>query len=221
MKVLVVAAHPDDEAAGAGCAIARHVAAGDAVSTMFLTDGVSARAAARDADATARRRCAEKAAQILGYHDLHFHSFPDNGMDTVPLLDVARAIEKVAADVDPDIVYTHHAGDLNVDHKIALRAALTCFRPLPASKVKRILAFEVPSATGWDFDAPAFTPNVFLNAEGFLVKKLDALDAYEAEVRPFPHARSRMSLEARAVAWGSQVGIVAAEPFVLIRELLR
>jgi len=221
MKVLVVAAHPDDEAAGAGCAIARHVALGDAVSTMFLTDGVSARATARDADAAFRRRCAEKAAAILGYHDLHFHSFPDNGLDTVPLLEVVRAIEKVAADIEPDIVYTHHGGDLNVDHKVALRATLTCFRPLPASGVRRILAFEVPSATGWDFDGPMFAPNVFVNAEGLLVKKLDALDAYEAEIRPFPHARSRMSLEARAVAWGSQAGIVVAEPFLLIRETLR
>ena len=221
MKVLVVAAHPDDEAAGAGCAIARHVHAGDSVSTMFLTDGVGARATARDADAALRRRCAEKAAAILGYRDLHFLSFPDNGLDTVPLLEVARAVEKVAADVDPDIIYTHHASDLNVDHKIALRAALTCFRPLPASKVKCIMAFEVPSATGWDFDAAPFRPNVFLDAESWLARKLNALDAYEAEIRPFPHARSRMSLEARAVAWGSQVGMVAAEPFVLIREIVK
>ncbi len=220
MNVLIVAAHPDDEVAGAGCAIARHVQAGDAVSTMFLTDGVSARAAARDADSAARRRCAEKAATILGYSDLHFHAFPDNAMDSVSLLEVARAIEKVAADLNPDVVYTHHAGDLNIDHKIAQRATLTCFRPLPNARVKRILAFEVPSATGWDFDGPVFQPNVFVEASPFLKRKLEALEAYEAEIRPFPHARSRQSLEARAVAWGTQVGIAAAEPFMLIRDIV-
>jgi N-acetylglucosamine malate deacetylase 1 len=220
MNVLIVAAHPDDEVAGAGCAIAKHVRAGDKVTAMFLTDGVSARPGWSDSERSARRRSAEKAASILGYSDLRFYDFPDNALDSVPLLEIARAVEKVAADVDPDIVYSHHAGDLNVDHKLALRASLTCFRPLPGARVQRILSFEVPSATGWDF-GPAFVPNVFVAAEDVLTLKLDALDAYEAEVRPFPHARSRGSLEARAKAWGTQVGLAAAEPFVLLREIVR
>jgi N-acetylglucosamine malate deacetylase 1 len=221
MNVLVIAAHPDDEAIGAGCAIARHVHGGDKVSVLFLTDGTGARAESTAHDAAKRRQCAEKAAAILGCADLHFHCFPDNAMDSVPLLDVTKAVERVAAAVDPEVVYTHHAGDLNVDHKVALRATLTCFRPLPASRVRKILAFEIPSATGWDFGEAPFVPNVFLDAAGFLDLKLDAVDAYEAEIRPFPHARSRESLRLRAAAWGSQAGIAAAEPFVLIREIAR
>jgi N-acetylglucosamine malate deacetylase 1 len=219
MNVLVVAAHPDDETLGAGCAIARHVRAGDKVSVLLLTDGASARRGTTLSDSVKRRNDAKKAADILGYHDLHFHNFPDNAMDSVPLLDVAKVVESTAAAANPRIVYIHHTGDLNVDHKVAARAALTCFRPQPGSTVRRILAFEVPSATGWDYGEADFRPNVFLDAGDLIALKLKALGAYKTEMRPFPHARSLKSVEARARAWGSQIGLKAVEPFALVREI--
>jgi N-acetylglucosamine malate deacetylase 1 len=221
MNVLVVAAHPDDEVLGAGCAIAGHVRAGDRVTVQFLTDGASARTGTTLSDSVKRRSDAKNAADILGIHTLRFHTFPDNAMDSVPLLEVTKVIETIAAEVNPEFVYIHHAGDLNIDHKIAARAALTCFRPQPGSSVKRILAFEVPSATGWDFADAPFVPNVFLAAEDLLDHKLRALATYRSEMRPFPHARSLESAKVRAQAWGSQVGLTAAEPFVLIRDIAR
>ena len=221
MNVLVVVAHPDDEALGAGAAIARHAAAGDSVSVLFLTNGTSARDGASAAEARARRSCAETAAPIMGVTDLRFEDFPDNAMDTVALLEIVKAVERAASAAEPDIVYLHHAGDLNIDHQIAARATLTCFRPLPGARAKKLLAFEVPSSTGWDHAGVPFVPNLFLDAHVLLETKLKAVAAYAPELRDFPHARSLESIRARAMAWGTQAGLEAAEPFVMLREVVR
>jgi LmbE family N-acetylglucosaminyl deacetylase len=221
MNVLVVAAHPDDEVLGAGAAIARHAKAGDNVTVLILATGLDSRGAATTNAHRTLRHQAEKAAAILGVADLRFAGLPDNRMDTVALLDVVKAIEDIAARVAPEIVYTHHARDLNIDHEIAARAVSTAFRPTPGAAAKRLLAFEVPSATGWNPSAAPFAPSVFIDASVTLEAKLKAMACYEGEVRPFPHARSLEAIRARAVAWGTHIGLSAAEPFELLREIVR
>ncbi|HUJ03096.1 MAG TPA: PIG-L deacetylase family protein [Rhizomicrobium sp.] len=221
MNVLVIAAHPDDEALGAGVAIARHARMGDAVTVMFMTEGTAARDGATGAESARRRAAAEKAGKILGVSDLRFHDFPDNAMDRIALLDIVKAVERVASDIRPEIVYLHHPSDLNIDHKIAARAAITCFRPLPGQSAVRLLSFEAPSATGWDFGDGMFAPNVFLDARYLIETKMKAIEAYDEELRPFPHVRSREAIRARATYWGTQTGLEAAEPFELVRELVR
>jgi LmbE family N-acetylglucosaminyl deacetylase len=221
MNVLVVAAHPDDEVLGAGATIARHAKAGDKVAILVLANGLDSRGSADVQAHRTLRAQAETAAHILGAREFHFAGFPDNRMDTIPLLDVARAIEEIAARANPDIVYTHCARDLNLDHEIAARAVVTAFRPQPGVPVRRVLAFEVPSATGWNHAAPPFAPHVFVDATATLETKLEAMACYEGELRSFPHARSLEALRARAVAWGTHVGLAAAEPFELLREIVR
>lgn len=221
MKVHVIAAHPDDEVLGAGIAIARHADAGDEVTVTFLTDGTGARTDMTVSDATKRRHDAEKSAAILGIKNLRFHTFPDNALDGIALLDVVKAVEKDAAAINAEIVYIHHAGDLNVDHKIAAKAAMTCYRPLPSASARRILAFETASATGWDFGEKTFVPNVFIDGTAHLPRKVAALEAYEAEIRPYPHVRSAEALTMRARAWGTLMGLIAAEPFMLVRDIQR
>jgi LmbE family N-acetylglucosaminyl deacetylase len=187
---------------------------------MFMTQGTAARDGATREAAIERRACAEAAAKIMGCHDLRFHDFPDNAMDSVTLLDVVKAVERVATDVQPATVYLHHPSDLNIDHKIAARAAITCFRPLPGTNATRLLSFETPSATGWDFGGAPFQPNVFLDARELIEIKIRAIEAYKPELRTFPHVRSVEAIRARATQWGTQMGFVAAEPFELVRELL-
>jgi LmbE family N-acetylglucosaminyl deacetylase len=221
MKILVVAAHPDDEILGAGATIARHAKAGNRVTTLILATGLDSRGAA-DTEAHRRLRAqADKAASIVGMHDLRLASFPDNKMDTVALLDVVKMIEDVASRTNPEIIYTHCARDLNVDHEITARAVATAFRPQPHTLAKRILAFDVPSATDWNPAATPFAPTTFIDASDTLEAKLKAMACYEGELRPFPHARSLEAIRARAVAWGTHVGLAAAEPFELLREIVR
>lgn len=224
MKVLVVAAHPDDEVLGAGGAIARHVDVGDVVTVLILGSGLSARLTQPDAlasqDLDALQADARTSADILGVSDLRLLDLPDNRFDSLALLDIIKSVEHVVDAVEPQVVYTHHPGDLNIDHQRTAAAVLTACRPEPRHTVRRILAMEVPSATGWGDPAQAFVPSVFLDIGAVLERKLQAIAAYRSELRAYPHARSLESIEARARAWGSQVGLVAAEPFVLLREIV-
>ena len=148
LPVLALVAHPDDEVLGAGGTLALHALRGDEVHIVFLTDGVGARGADRAAEER-RAEAAIKAASILGARPPRFLGFPDNCVDRIALLDVVQAIEAVIASVQPATVYTHHAGDLNIDHAICHRAVLTACRPLPGSKLRRIYAMEVASSTEW------------------------------------------------------------------------
>lgn len=224
MRVCVVAAHPDDEVLGAGGAITKHIDAGDEVTVLILGSGLSARLdspeALQSGDLAELHTHAHAAAKIMGVTDFRLLDFPDNRFDSVALLDIVKAVEEVFDSVEPEMVYTHHPSDLNIDHQRTVAAVLTASRPQPGVSVKRILAMEVPSATGWGDPAETFAPTVFLDIENELERKVQAMAAYDTELREFPHARSLESIEAKARAWGAQVGLKAAEPFVLLREVV-
>jgi LmbE family N-acetylglucosaminyl deacetylase len=221
-NVLAIAAHADDEALGCGGTLARHAAAGAAVSVVFLADGIGARGEDA-AEAAARRAAASEAAAILGTRPPIFGGFPDNRMDSVPLLDVIAWLAKATQGIEPDIVYTHAGGDLNVDHRVAHQATLTLFRPQPQSSVRGIFAFEVPSSTEWSSAAigAPFVPDRFVDIAATRDKKRRALEAYAAEMRPFPHARSFEAIEARDRWRGASVGLAAAEAFQTLRWIER
>jgi len=221
-SVLLVAAHSDDEALGCGGTLARHARDGDQVHLIFLTDGVGARKqSTKDEDAEYRGAACEKAAGILGVASVKQFSFPDNQMDGVPLIAIVQKIEEYATELCPQIVYTHHAGDLNVDHQLCNRAVLTAFRPSPGQTVRSIYSFEVPSATGWNPGADSgFRPQRFVDISSTLEIKERALRAYDEEMRNFPHARSYDALVALARWRGASVGVPAAEAFAVLREII-
>jgi LmbE family N-acetylglucosaminyl deacetylase len=221
-RILVVAAHGDDEVLGCGGAIARHTAASSEVGVLFLTNGVGSRKSAGDVEIERRQMATNLALEVLGVAQSHRCDFPDNAMDTVPLLTVIREISKFCEQFGmPDRVYTHFSGDLNVDHQVAHRAVLTCFRPEPACDGRpcEILAFEVLSSTGWLGAAggAAFDPNFFVDISDVLDKKLEAFRAYEDEVRDWPHARSVEAIVHQSRFRGAMVGRQAAEAFVVQR----
>ena len=216
--VLVVAAHTDDEALGCGGTIAKHVAQGDRVCVVFLADGVTSRSGASAQKLDERTSAARRAQEILGIKKSFMLGFPDNRMDTVPLLDIVQRLEAVIDDVQPEIVYTHHNGDLNIDHQITHQAVLTACRPVPGSSVREIYAFEVLSSTEWN--TPYLLPfiaNVFVDISNHLETKMNALNAYALEMREPPHSRSVINAKRLAQLRGSCVGIDAAEAMMAIR----
>jgi LmbE family N-acetylglucosaminyl deacetylase len=225
MNVLVIAAHPDDEVLGCGGTIARLSADGAAVSILILADGLTSRPGydpSRDAGLLKlHHERARRAGALLGAKDVTLAGFPDQKMDTVPLLDVTQTIERHIARVRPETVFTQHGGDLNMDHVITFRATMTATRPAPGCLVKRLYAYEVPSSTEWAFQQfePRFRPEVFFDIGPHLEKKIAAMQIYESETRAFPHPRSPEALRAGAQRWGSVVGVPAAEAFSCVREL--
>ena len=201
--ILVVAAHADDEALGCGGTIARHVAEGDIVHAVFLADGVSARQGAGSHELAQRLAATEQARQVLGITTTTFLGLPDNRLDSLPLIEV---------------IYTHHYGDLSVDHSIAHQAVMTACRSTPEGAVKEILTFEVMSSTEWSSVGLApFLPSLFVDISAYLAIKLQALDAYALEMRPAPHSRSSEHLKILARHRGHTVGVAAAEAFMVMR----
>ncbi len=221
MRVLIVAAHPDDEVLGCGATAARLAREGHAVSISILGEGLTSRSGAERSDLADLHACARRAAEIIGAEDLCLHGLADNRFDTLPLLEVVKIVEEQIAQLRPEVVYTHHGGDLNVDHQITHRAVLTATRPSEGHPVREVYAFEIASSTEWAFQRfePVFRPNVFVNIARELDAKIAAMAAYETESRPFPHPRSGEALEAAARRWGSVAGCAAAEAFELIRSV--
>jgi N-acetylglucosamine malate deacetylase 1 len=219
-NILVIAAHPDDEVLGCGGTIARHTMSGDNVYVLFMTNGVSARG--NDKSAVMNRKySAQKASDILGIKSLTFFDYPDNQMDSVPLLGIVKDIEKVVSNIHPRVIYTHHIGDLNVDHSVTHRAVMTACRPQPGCEVREIYSFEVLSSTEWSITSAetVFMPNLYYDINSVLNKKVEAFKAYEEEIRFFPHSRSVQGLKSLALYRGSSVGMESAEAFQILRLL--
>ncbi len=226
MKVLVIAAHPDDEVLGCGGTIAKHVAAGDEVCIHILAEGATSRTPSRERakyayELSELKQSAHCAAKILGAA-IVLHDLPDNRMDSLDLLDIVKFIEEIVFDYRPDIIYTHHSGDVNIDHQLIHRAVVTACRPVPGQTVRTLLFFEIPSSTEWQVSSStaSFVPNWFVSIEETLDCKVQALDMYTSEMRKFPHPRSMVAVRALAAWRGASIGVAAAEAFVLGRLIL-
>ena len=225
-RVLIVAAHPDDEVLGCGGTIARHSDSGDHVQVLIVAEGATSRQDRRsrlDAgqELTALACAAQTAGSILGAAGVELLDLPDNRLDSLDRLDLIKQLEDRIDHHQPQIVYVHHAGDVNVDHRRLHEAVVTACRPLPGHSVRRLLSFEVASSSEWQppSSAPVFQPNWFVDISDQWSRKRDALVAYATEMRPWPHARSLEALEHLARWRGAQVGVEAAEAFCLLREL--
>jgi len=220
-KILVVAAHPDDEVLGCGGTIARYVREGYDAYVVFMTDGVSSRKETSiQNEIKNREKSAILASQILGIELVEILDFPDNGMDTVPILDIVQKLEDIIAKVEPSIVFTHHWGDLNIDHRITCQSVLTACRPYPAQVVKEIYSFEIPSSTEWSSPSVEnnFSPNYFVDIGETIDLKISALRAYDQEMHDFPHSRSIENIEHLAKWRGASIGVLSAECFSIIRQ---
>lgn len=223
---LVVAAHPDDEVLGCGGTIARLSAEGWSVHVHIVAEGSTSRDDVRDVakhsdNLLELREAAKAASAVLGARSLAFSELPDNRMDGIELLNIVKLVDSDVQQFKPQLVLTHHAGDVNIDHRIIHDAVIAACRPQPGHSVRELLFFEVASSTEWRPAASAipFTPDTYYDISAYLAKKNAALLAYNTEMRPFPHARSIEAVEALARWRGASVGCAAAEAFMLGRRI--
>lgn len=222
-KVLVFAAHPDDELLGLGGTVRKLSNEGVDVCAVIMAEGITSRADTRDeADKTEiaeLQKDARKAAEIVGYKSIDFCGLPDNRMDGMELLDVIKIVSKYVEKYQPDTVFTHHHGDLNIDHRITCEAVLTACRPVGDNWVKRIYTFETPSSSEWNYNySEPFTPNVYFDITDTLEAKVQGMACYRTERTLFPHPRSAEGLRSLGRLRGTNVGFEMAEAFMLMRE---
>jgi LmbE family N-acetylglucosaminyl deacetylase len=224
-SILVVVAHPDDEVLGCGGTIARLTKEMKDVYVAILGEGIASRFNKREladkSELKTLQNSSKRVAELLGVKELFLYDLPDNRFDTIPLLNIVKIIEALIDKVKPSTIFTHHGGDLNIDHSIIHRATLTAARPIAGQCVKKVYAYEVPSSTEWAFGqfTKGFQANVFVDISVSLEKKIKAMEIYESEARSFPHPRSPEALRALAKRWGATAGLEAAEAFELIREI--
>lgn len=222
-KVAVVVAHPDDEVLAFGGSICRHTERGDSVSILILATGLAARAddgSMPPKELKSLRQDARNAGELMGVKDIRFCDFPDNRMDSVALLDVIKVISRTLEETQATTVYTHHIGDLNVDHEIVARAVLTACRPVPNSRVRCIYAGEVLSSSEYSLSDRRFVPNTYVRIDHYLERKCNALLCYHSEQREWPHPRSVEAIRHLAGLRGSECGVPAAEGLLLMRKVL-
>jgi len=218
---MVVVAHPDDEVLGCGATIARHTDQGDDVAMLVLADGETSRNPERW-NKELRNEGLYAAARILGIKEIYVENYPDQKIDTIAILDIIKSVERKINKWRPSVIYTHHGGDLNLDHRITYQAVMTACRPQPNSIVDSIYTFEVLSSTEWASSTEIqFKPVKICDVSKYLDIKLAALDCYKKEIREFPHPRSHEAVMHLAKIRGSQFGLDAAEVFSIEREFWR
>lgn len=224
-RILVVVAHPDDELLGLGATVhfltSQHKCEMRAV---ILGEGITSRADERDpkkweSELAEHRSNIHTAASKVGYKSVGIYDLPDNRFDSVALLDIVKIVEKEKNDFKPEVILTHHSGDLNIDHQRTHDAVITATRTIEGEGVKTVIAFETPSATEWNYPS-TFSPNIFIAVrEANLQAKIDGMESYTFEKRAFPHPRSGKALRARAEHWGAVSGQGLSEAFSLIRAV--
>lgn len=219
MQVLIIIAHPDDEVIGCGGTICYHKLLGHHLSLVCSTNGVGSRDNVTPDQEKERELACINSSKLLGIENVHNLSFPDNSMDTIPFINIVKEFECIIDQYNPDIIYTHHNKDLNIDHRIVANAVVTATRPIPKQKAPNLYSMEILSSTDWSFNDETFKPNVFVDISNVFEKKFDALKAYNTEIRQYPHSRSYGNIENLARLRGCTIGVEYAEAFQLIREI--
>lgn len=221
MRVLVIAAHPDDEILGLGGTIAKHTSEGDEVHVLMVTEGASTQYKDRPEMIEQKKNEIFRVKNILNIADIHFINLPDMKLDTLAHIEVNNPIAKAIHQLRPEIVYTHFYGDVNKDHRVIFDSTMVAVRPSAEYSVKKVICFHTPSSTEWNIQQghTAFLPNMYVDISRFLDKKLKALDQYKSELRKYPHPRSLESIKILANYWGSHIGAEAAEAFMIVREI--
>ena len=211
-KILVIAAHPDDEILGCGGSLNKFSNNNCEIHVLFMTNGVSSRDIKNKKKLILlRRKAAIQCSKLIGTKENYFLDFPDNMLDSLPLLKIIKKIELHIKKIQPDYIFTHSEYDLNLDHRLTYQAVLTASRP-DIGKIISLISFEIPSSTEYSLNSN-FKPNLFIDISEFIINKIKCLNFYSKELRDFPHPRSIKNIVNLNNLRGSTVGIKSAEAF--------
>lgn len=218
LKIAIIVAHPDDEALGMGGTLLKLKKLGHEIHILFVSDGVTSRHVTNE-NVEYREFNFHQAMNFLKPTSYQVLNYPDNMLDTFPLLEIVQKLEKFLYKVCPDMLFTHFIDDLNIDHQIVSKACIVASRPGSATFVKEILTFEVLSSTDWNLGRSRFSPNYYIDITDFINEKILYLNSYKDEIKQYPHARSIEIVKGLSQIRGSEVFRNNAEGFMLIRSL--
>ena len=216
-KVLILSPHADDEILGCGGSLLKLKKKYN-IYGIFMTNGVGARNNSHQKEIHERKKNCEKLFKYFKFKKPIFFDYPDNKLDSIPLLEVIKPIEKKIKLINPTIIFTHSSRCLNIDHRKIFDAVITACRPIKRSNLKKILSFEVPSSSEWSFKKDKnFQPNYFIDITKQINNKVKALKFYKKELRKYPHSRSIKGIKSLSEYRGTFIGVKNAEAFYLVR----
>ena len=220
--ILIVAAHPDDEVLGCFGTVAKLIRQGYTAYALIISGGKTSRGKVEQKELDILKEEMLNANKLIGTKEVFQADFPDNAFDSVPLLTIVKKIEEIKEKIKPEIIFTHHIGDMNIDHQLTHKAVLTATRPMKDECVKTIYAMEIPSSTEWNSYSKdtVFVPNTFVDITETIDKKLEAMALYKSEIREYPHPRSLQFIEDLARINGVKVGLKYSENFITIRNIV-
>ncbi len=211
MKILLLAAHADDEVLGMGATI-KKLSKKNEFCLVVLTESVTSQYTEKKMLQTRRNACL-KSAKVLGIKNVLFLDFPDNQLDSVPQLKINEEIEKIIRKFKPSVVYSPPPNDLNKDHQKVFESSLVTTRPF-SSSVKSLLCYELPGIV-----REPFNPSIYENVAKEFSYKIKAFKMYKNEVMNFPHPRSIEAIENLAIQRGVESSLKKAEAFRLIHSI--
>ena len=226
MTTLVFAPHADDEVLGLGGTIARLARSGEDVILAVLTgSGEGDHPLWPNTLWNEIRSECRSSSQILGISEIIFKDLPAACLDAIPSWRTNQVVSDILETIKPTEVYVPFYYDLHKDHSAVAYGVHVAARPYLSSArfVRRILAYETLSETNVvpPYSSFNFQPNVFVNIEDTIALKLDAMKAYKSQLQPNGFPRSLDAIRALATFRGSNIGVSAAEAFMLMGEYIR
>lgn len=220
MKALVIAPHPDDEVLGVGGTLLRLKAEGNKVAWLIVTS-ITTKAGWSNDKVQQRADEIKRVAELFEFDSVYELNFPSTQLDQVPMSELVSAMSNVFKTYNPEEIFVPHPSDVHTDHRVVFDAVGSCTKWFRYPSVKRVLAYETLSETDFGLGVEqCFRPNVFVNIEPYIEKKLRALDIYASELGEFPFPRSHEAIRALATLRAASSGFKAAEAFELLRERL-
>lgn len=220
-SILVVAPHPDDETLGCGGTLLRHIAHGDRVHWLIVTDMTTAHGYA---EATEQKRAGEirSVAAAYGFASVHNLALPPARLDTLPQGELVAAIGRVIKEVSPRTIYLPFRGDVHSDHRVVFDSAISCTKWFRYPSIRRVLCYEALSETDFCLDPQgrSFAPNCFVDISNYLEQKLAIAQLFDGEILDFPFPRSVQALRSLAQVRGAACGVDAAEAFMILKEIV-
>jgi len=219
-SIVVIAPHPDDETLGCGGTLLRHKANGNSIHWIIVTSILESNSYTTKFIQN-REKEIEKVSGTYQFDSVHKLGFPTSKLDTVSVSELVEALSKVFKEIEPTEVYLPFPGDIHTDHKIVFDVSLSCTKWFRYPTVKRVLVYETLSETDFALNQayPAFNPNIFVNIEQYLERKLEIMAMYGEELGEFPFPRCIEAIRAQATLRGVASGCKAAESFMLLKEI--
>jgi LmbE family N-acetylglucosaminyl deacetylase len=225
-KILIIAAHPDDEILGCGGYLSKYKNV-SIFKVIFLAEGSSCRFKKKDHDKSVvlneiqkRKKQAIKALARFNVNKVKFYDYKCGELNNVSQVFLNKIIEKEILEFNPNIILTHSENDLNLDHRVVFNSVIVGCRPIKKNyKPKKIYSFEVLSSSEWKL-TKNFTPNHYIKlSKKNVLDKWGALKIYSNEIKKLPHPRSLFGINTLANYRGLQIGEEFAEAYKLIRSI--